>query len=234
MRLLLAALLLLQAPPPQTEAEKLEAFLKKFGDRKYGMYVSGRKAGKLTLKSKIETEDGKSLVVFEDIRTETSAGGTVKTTFTEKATPNGLRLFSSRRVTDSGGRKTVDLITVTGTKAAVRFDDEKRQELDIPEKTVGEEAVLRLVCAADQKKGEVFTVDVLSQATGELQSRDLKCDGDWDVEIAGKKQPALRWSERGREGQPGAQVKNTYWVSPAGHLLKFIGLGGVEYVLEAK
>ncbi|HEU4339762.1 MAG TPA: hypothetical protein VFS19_06810 [Planctomycetota bacterium] len=234
MATLIASLLLLQAPPAQTETEKLEAQLKKFGNRTYAMYVSGRKAGKLTMKSKLETEDGRRIVVFEDIRLETSAGGTVKVTVTEKASVEGVRLISSRRVTDSDGRKALDLITVTGSKAAVRFDDEKRKELEIPEKTVGEQAVLRLVCSAVQEKGTFIAIDVLSQFTGELESRELKCEGKVDIEIGDRKVEAIRWQERGQAGKPGGHVKNTYWVSSAGHLLKYVGGGGVEYVLESK
>jgi hypothetical protein len=231
MRLLIALLLLV---PPQSEADKLEESLKKFGNRTYGMFVSGRKAGKLTMKSKIETDGGKRIVVFEDVRSETSGGGTVKQTVTEKADIEGLRLLSSRRVTDSAGRKTLDLITVTGTKAGVRFDDEKRKELDVPEKTIGEQAVLRLVCAAAAERGALLQVEVLSQATGELESRELRCEGTVDVEIGDRKVEAVRWREKGYEGKPGGHVKNTYWVSPAGHLLKYVGAGGVEYVLESK
>ena len=56
MRMILAALLLAQAAPAQSEADKLEAALKKFGNRTYGMFVSNAKAGQLTMKTRVETE----------------------------------------------------------------------------------------------------------------------------------------------------------------------------------
>ena len=77
-------------------------------------------------------------------------------------------------------------------------------------------------------------INVLSQATGQLESRELKCEGTVDVEIGDRKVEAIRWREKGQEGKPGGHVKNTYWVSSAGHLLKYVGAGGVEYVLESK
>ena len=45
MRLILAAVLLLQAAPIQSEADKLEAALKRFGNRTYAMIVSARRPG---------------------------------------------------------------------------------------------------------------------------------------------------------------------------------------------
>jgi len=143
-------------------------------------------------------------------------------------------LISSRRVTDADGKKTVDSMSVVGSKATVRFGDGERKTLDVPEKTVGEQAVLRLVCSAAQERGAFIPIDVLSQTTGELESRELRCEGKVDVEVGDKKMEAIRWQEKGQEGKPGGQVKNTYWVSPAGHLLKFVGAGGVEYILESK
>jgi len=233
MRALLAAALLLQAAPAQSEADKLEAALKKFGNRTYGMFVSGKKAGQLTMKTRIETEDGRRIAVFEDSMVEPATGGQVTGTVIEKASLDGLRLVSLRWVSGAAGKKTMDTITVQGTKATVRSEGGKKT-FDIPEKTLGELAVLRRVCAVEQTKGATFTFDVLGHATQALESRELRCDGEVEIEIAGKKQQAIRWREQTQEGKTGAQVKNTYWVSPAGHLLKYIGLGGVEYVLESK
>ncbi len=234
MRMLLAAILLIQAAPAQSDAYKLEAALKKFGNRTYGMYVSGRKAGKLAMKTKVETEDGRRIAVFEDALTEPATGGQVTGKVTEKASLDDLRLISVRRVTDVIGRKSLDLITVTGSMAAIRFDDEKRKTLEVPEKTVGEQTLLRLVCAAEQKKDAFLPIDVLSLTTGELESRELRCEGVVDVEIGDRKMEAFRWREKGQEGKPGGHVKNTYWVSAAGHLLKYVGTAGVEYILESK
>jgi hypothetical protein len=233
MRVIVASVLLLQAASAQSEADKLEAALKKFGDRTYGMYVSGKKAGLLKMKTSFETENGRRIAVFEDSMIEPATGGKVTGTVTEKASLDRLRVSSLRWVTLQDGRKTVDTISVEGSKATVRSEG-ARKTLDVPDGTMGELGLLRRLCAKEQAKGASFTVDILSHATQDLQSRELKCDGDVEIEIAGKKQACFRWSEQTQEGKPGAQVKNTYWVSPAGHLLKYIGLGGVEYVLESK
>jgi hypothetical protein len=233
MRMMLAALLLLAPEPAQSEADKLEAALKKFGNRTYGMYVSGKKAGLLKLKTKVETEGGRRLAIFEDSMTEPATGGTVTGIVTEKASLDGLRLSSVRWVSILDGRRSVDSITVEGAKAVVIREGDKKT-LDVPEKTMGESGLLRRVCAVEQKKGEILNVEILNHVMQELESRELRCDGEVDIEIAGKKQPAFRWREQLQEGKAGANVKNTYWVSSAGHLLKYIGLGGVEYVLEAK
>ena len=229
----LLLILLIQAAPAQSEAEKLEAALKKFGDRTYGMYVSGRKSGLLKMKTKVETVDGRRLAIFEDSIIEPAVGGTETGKVTEKSSLEGLRLSSVRRVSVMSGSRIIDTFTIEGSKAVLRSAGEQKI-LDVPASTMGDLGVLRRVCAEEQKKGATFTVEVLSHAAQELQTRDLRCDGDVDVEIAGKKQPAMRWSERGREGQPGANVKNMYWVSAAGYLLKYVGPGGVEYLLESK
>ncbi|HKS17395.1 MAG TPA: hypothetical protein VJU16_08795 [Planctomycetota bacterium] len=231
MRMLLAALLLL--PPAQSEADKLEAALKKFGNRTYGMYVSGKKAGLLKLKTKIETEGGRRLAIFEDSMTEPATGGTVTGIVTEKASLDGLRLSTLRWVSILDGRRSIDSVTVEGSKAVVIREGEKKT-LTVPEKTMGESGLLRQICAVEQKKGEILNVEILNHVMQELESRELKCDGEVDIEIAGKKQVAFRWREQLQEGKSGANVRNTYWVSAAGHLLKYIGLGGVEYVLESK
>ena len=230
---ILASVLLIQAAPAQSEADRMESALKKFGNRTYGMYVSGKKAGLLKMKTRIESEGGRRLAIFEDSMTEPATGGTVTGTVTEKASLDGLRLSSLRWVSVLDGRRSIESITVEGTQAVVILEGEKKT-LDVPGKTMGESGLLRRLCAVEQRKGDILNVDILSHVTHELESRQLKCDGEVDIEIAGRKQAAFRWREQVEEGKSGANVKNTYWVSSAGHLVKYIGLGGVEYVLEAK
>ena len=185
------------------------------------------------MKTRVDTEDGKKVAVFEDSLTEPATGGSVTGSVTEKASLDGLRLKWLRRVRVMEGRRSVESITVEGAKAVVILEGEKKT-LDVSDRTVGELGLLRRICAAEQAKGGSLRVDVLSHATQRLESLELVCDGEVEIEIAGRKQTAFRWREKGEDGAPGANVKNTYWVDSAGHLLKFIGLGGVEYVLETK
>jgi hypothetical protein len=226
-RTLLAVALLLQAAPAQSEAEKSEAALKKFGDRTYIMALSsGDKMGRVTMKTRIEKEGGRRVAVFEETMIEPFQGGKVTGTMIEKAALDGLRLLSIKWEKDT--------IKVEGTKATLVFDG-KKETLDVTETVIGEMAVLRKVCAAEQKEGAEFKVDVLNPPAHEFQAgRTFRCEGKVQIELGGRKQEAFRWKEKSQEGQTGMQVDNTYWVSPAGFLLKYIGLGGIAYSLEAR
>lgn len=228
------AALLLVPFQAQSEADKLEAALKKFGNRTYIMSISGEQGGRLAMKTRIEKEGGRRVAVFEETMIEPFIGGKVTGTMVEKAALDGLRLISLKWASREGGKESVDTITIEGTKATLIFSG-KKETLDVTESTIGEMAVLRRVCAAEQKEGAEFKVDVLNPPAHEFQAgRTLRCEGKAQIEIAGRKHEAFLWKEKSQKGQPGMQVNNTYWVSPAGHLLKYIGLGGVEYVLDAK
>jgi hypothetical protein len=227
MRSLVAAVLLLAAASPQ-EPDKLEAALKKFGARTYVMSLtSGEKIGTRTLKTSVVTEEGRKIAVFEE---STEENGKLGGTTVEKAELNGLKLVSMRITIMSGGKPDVNTITVEGGKAALKFTGDEDKKVDVTDKTVGDEALLRLVCAAEQKEGAELKLDVLSWPLRDIEAgRVLKCEGKKPVEIGGKKLDAFLWTEPGH-----VAGGYKYWVSPGGFLLRWIGLGGVSNVLISK
>jgi len=220
LRMLLAALLLLQAGPAQSEADKLEAALKKFGDRTYSRIIDGEQAGFRNLKTSVITEMGRKIAVFEE--SEEESGKTLHTTV-EKAELNGLKLLSVK-VTNHLAE--VSMITVDGLKATLKYTGDEDNVIAVTDNTVGEEALLRLVCAAERKEGAELKLDVLRYPARRLETaRTLKCEGKKRVEIRGKKLDAYLWTE---------PWGGKYWVSPDGYLLRWIGPGGADYVLDAK
>lgn len=243
MRALLAAILLVPFQA-QSEADKLEAALKKFGDRSYLLLVNGKKVGTLTLKTRIEKEGGRSVAVFEDRFAMTLEGVEMVLAVTEKASTQGLRLISAKRTTKEGGKEVDWTVSVEGTKASLQSGGRK-QTLDVTEATIGEQAMVRLVCVAEQKEGVAFAVDVMSGVDDQLQrAHSFRCLGKEQVEIGGKKFDAFKWENKGEwkivrkvgdEEVPGStSVNNTFWVSPDGYLLRSTGAGASEFVLDAK
>lgn len=224
MRFLVAALLFL----PAQEADKLEAALKKFGARTYVMSLTtGEKIGTRTLKTSVVTEKGRKIAVFEE---STEENGRPGGTTLEKADLDGLKLLSIKITILGGGKPDVNTITVEGGKATLQFRGDENKVVDVSDKTVGDEALLRLVCAAEQKEGAELKLDVLSWPLRDLEkARTLKCEGKKQVEIGGKKLDAFLWTEPGR-----VAGGYKYWVSPDGYLLRWIGLGGVSSVLASK
>ena len=228
----------------QAQEGKYEAALKKFGDRSFLLLVNGEKAGTLTLKTRIEREGGRSVAVFEDRFVMAIKGEESILTVTEKASTDRLRLISAKRTTKEGGKEVDWILSVEGKKASLQSGGRK-ETIDITEGTIGEQAVVRLVCAADQKEGVTFTADVLSGVEDQLQrGHSFRCLGKEQVEIGGKKFDAFKWENKGEwktirkvgdEDVPGStSVDNTFWVSPDGYLLRYAGAGGAEMILDAK
>src|SRR6266850_5474002 len=103
MRALLAAILLLQAAPAQSEADKLEAALKRFGDRSYLILANGEKLGTSTLKTRVEKVDGRSVAVLEDAFKIDAGGDTGFMRTLEKAMLDRLRLISTSQTGKGDG-----------------------------------------------------------------------------------------------------------------------------------
>ena len=238
MRFALATLILLQAAPVQSEADKLEAALKKFGNRTYRILIEGEQVGTCSLKTRIDKEGARPVAVCEDRFSVTMGGEEVTMTTTERASLDRLRLVSSKMIGKVGGKETPVTIAVDGRKATMTFED-RTPIFDITDATVGEQAVIRLVCAAEQKEGAEFKVDVLNMTTGTFQpGHAFKCVAKEQIEIGGKKVDAFKWEQKGEwgDGKPPTSkttVHNVYWVSPDGYLLRNVGRGG-EIVLDAK
>lgn len=228
MRMILAVLLLLTSAPAQSEADKLEAALKKFGTRTYVMSLSsGEKMGTKTLKTSVVAEKGRKIAVFEEFTLE---NGKPSGTTVERADLNGLKLISIKITILGDGKPSLNTISVEGTKATLRFTGDEDKKVDVTDKTVGDEALLRLVCAAEQKEGAELKLDVLSWPLRQVEpGRSLKCEGQKKVEIGGKKLDAFLWTEAGH-----VEGGYKYWVSPDGYPLRWIGLGGVSHVLTSK
>jgi hypothetical protein len=223
MGILLATILLAQAAPAQSEADQMEAALKKFGDRTYSIIIGGEPEGFRTLKTSVITDQGRKVVVLE-VKEEGQSGKTVRTTI-ERAELNGIKLISVE-TTGFVGKSETSTIKVDGLKATLKYAGEEVKDVAITDRTVGEEALLRRVCAAEQKEGTELVVDVLRWPAPDLErARTLKCEGLKPVEIRGKKVDAYLWTESW-----GAK----YWVSPDGYLVRWTGPGGVDYVLDAK
>src|SRR5687767_11598527 len=145
MKIILSALFHLQAAPAQSEADKLEAALKKFGDRTYRIVEEGKETGTMTLKTSIERDGDKMAAVFED-RADMKIGDFQLTmTLNEKASLDGLRLISATRKGKTPDGDVDWRVSVRGGKAAMKVED-REQTIDVTARTVGELAVMRLVC----------------------------------------------------------------------------------------
>jgi hypothetical protein len=222
MKWLLLASLLVQAAPAQSEADKLEAALKKFGDRTYTRFIDGIEAGYRTLKTSLVTEKGRTVSMLEV--SEIESGKTLSTTV-EEAELNGLKLKTARRGEVVGGKSELNTITVDGLKATLKYAGKEDKVVAITEDTVGEEGLLRRICATEQKEGAELKLDVLRYPARDIERRTLKCEGLKQLEIRGMKFDAYLWVEPGN-------LK--YWVSPDGYLLRWIAPGGADFVLDAK
>jgi hypothetical protein len=233
MKLLLASLpLLLQAPGP----DRIESALRKFGERTYSMNEGGKKAGTWTMKTRLETSEGRKTAVFEDEVDVTIGEKTVKMSMKETADPSHLRLLSAKR----SGKEMDWSVVVDGARAKMVVDG-REQIVEITETTVGEMGVIRLLCAAEQKPDSTFKVDVLSMTAERLQKEHLcRCAGKEVVEIAGKKIDTFKWEEKWElKGtlngvSSTSRVDNTYWVSPEGYLVRAGGPERIQLVLEMK
>jgi len=244
MQMMFAVMLLIQAAPAQSEADKLEAALKKFGDRSYLILEKGEKIGAVTLRTRVEKEGGRSVAVFEDRITHTMNGREFTLTMTEEASTDRLRLLSSRKTVKGDDKEEHWSISVAEAKALMKVEG-REQTIEITDVTIGEEGVMRLVCAAEQKEGSSFKTDVLSMTAERLETgHDFKCLGKEQVEINGRKFDAFKWEQKGEwkftrkigdQEVPGtSRVNHTYWVSPDGYLLRVSYGSRMEVVLDAK
>jgi hypothetical protein len=180
------------------------------------------------------------VAVFED-RVEMKVGeAEVSMSLIEKASLNGLRLISGKRTGKVPGGRIDWWVSVGEGKASLRVDD-RQQTIDVTEGTIGELAVLRLVCAAEQKVGATFKADVLVMVAERVdRGHEFRCVARETLDIAGAKRDACKWEEtfegtitvNGKTGT--SKTANTYWSSPDGYPLRAIIGPGMEVVLDAK
>lgn len=229
MRMLLAAILLVQSAPAQSDAEKMEAALKKFGTRTYSTFISGKKTGTRMLKTTIVTEKDRKIAVLEGTDVE---GGKQTGTVVEKADLKGLRLLFVKVTSLTIAKPDDNTLRVEGRKATMRLPNQPEPLVfDVTENTIGDEALLRLVCAAEQKEGAVLKLDLLSWLIPEVEEgRTLTCEGKKQVEIGGKKVDAYLWTGKDRY----LDFTYKYWISPEGYPFRWHESANIEYVLESK
>src|SRR5688572_22176918 len=187
MLLILLASLVLQAAPAQSEADRVEAAIKKMTDREYRMIVSGREIGTLTLKNRVETEGGRKIAVFESVIKMTHDGETKEGVLTEKAELDGLR-FLSRKLAGDGQQK---IDEVKDGKIAVKGLDGVAKTVAVTKATISEKVVDRFICVQEQKVGATFKFDLFDF---DLQKGyELKCLERKEVELGGAKHDAFIW-----------------------------------------
>ena len=106
---------------------------------------------------------------------------------------------------------------------------------DTTETTVSEAAMIRLLCAQEQKEGQSFKVDLFDFHKPQVQKdHAFTCLGKETIEVGGKKFVAFKWQEKwttkpspGDSSQEDMDWKRTYWISVDGYLLKREGVDGV-------
>lgn len=240
MRLVLVTLLLLQAAPAQSEADKLEAALRKFGNRTYKILLKGEPVGTYALKTRVAEEEGQKLAFLED-RLETKIGETVRTTdYTEKAVLKGLALHWTTQTDTALEGKSVPVIAIKDGDGHVSTTAGKRMHLKAVAGALGERALFRLVCMKEQKIGATLKVNALVLEPIDYQmDREVKCVAKETLSIGGRKIAAFKWEDK-RDGSSiltgkpvPVPIDNAYWVGPDGALVKF-KIGPLEMVPEAK
>jgi hypothetical protein len=239
MKHVLACLLLIQAAPAQSEADKLEAALKKFGNRTYRITERGKPIGTTTLNWKVEKQDDRRVAVFEDTATLQVGPVAVTIILTETADLEGLKLIRATR--EAGGPKGKLEISASIRDGDAYLTVNERQLLirDI-RNVMGELSVIRLVGMKEQKVGSAFksNVFVLQSPSDELK-HDFRCVAQETIEIGGKKVEAFKWEQKWkgkaiRDGESvDATVENAYWIGADGTLVRF-KIGPNEMTLEQK
>jgi len=237
MRVLPVILIVLLAQSPE---EKLEAALRKFGDRNYKVLQNGKESGTMTLKTRLEKDGEAKVVVMED-RVELRAGDAdAHMSFTERASLKGLRLISAKRTGKVPGADIDWWVSVAAGKASMRVAD-RTQTIDLTEGAIAELAIMRLICAAEQKVGSTFKADVLVMVSEHLDlGHEFKCVAKETLDIGGAKREAFKWEEtwEGKITRNGmtstSKTANTYWASPDGYPLRAVIGPGMEVVLDAK
>ncbi|HKS17394.1 MAG TPA: hypothetical protein VJU16_08790 [Planctomycetota bacterium] len=243
MRLLLAAVLLVQAATPQSEADKLEAALKKFGNRSYRIKDGGKEVGTLTVKTRIEKAGDRKVAVLEDEYAVKFDGVDTTMSYRETASLEGLRLVSGHHKIVTPGGPVECKIVIKDGKARLQ-DGGENPILDISPTMVGELAVLRLVCAAEQKRGANFKADLLSLGVPAFEpGHAFRCIGPEQIQVAGKKVDVFRWEQKGEwkhkvtvDGQETTLtfvMDKSYWVSPDGYLVR-LRFNSLETTIETK
>lgn len=218
MRLLLAAILLVQAAPAQSEADKVEAALKRIGERKYRLYSLGKESGSCTLKTTLEKDGDGKVAVFED-RNEGESEVVI-----EKAALPALTLRSIT-IKDLQGRF-IAVATVRDGKADVQTADE-RKTVDVTPSTLGLSAMFRLLCLKPQEVGTTFKIDILIPGHFLLKDNTFRCAAKESVEIGGAKLDAFRWDHTAQrsvdtpEGTRTLSLANSYWIGTEGYMLRF-------------
>jgi len=224
MRFLFAAALLIQSAPAPTQAERIEAALKKMTDREYRVFFGGQDQGTVTMMHRIETEGGRKVGVFEFIGRMTRDGKTEERSLTVKADLDGLRFLSAKSV-GPGGKAGRALEVKDGKVAIEDVMDETTKLVEVTASTVEESTLLRLPGVLEQKVGSARKVDVLDFFTLG-KDYELKCLERTTLELAGAKHEVFKWQLSGRDFSPpgppeGGKVVHTYWVSPEGVLLRY-------------
>ena len=243
MRTLIAAILLLQAAPPQSEKDKLEAALKKFGERTYRISDLGTEVGTVTLRSRIQKEGDRNVAVLEvefKIKVE---GQEVAMTFAETAELDGLRFVSARRTGSTPDGRMETQVTVKDGKAVIKDGDDETTHA-IGRDTIGDLAPFWLLCAAEQKKDATFKRDVLNLIMpGYEPGHVYTCAGPETIDVGGRKVETFKWTEKGEWKHPmkidgkdmlmPSKVDNSYWVGAEGCLVRFTS-GRTELTLVTK
>ncbi|HKS17397.1 MAG TPA: hypothetical protein VJU16_08805 [Planctomycetota bacterium] len=234
MKWILGCLLLLPAPQ---EAAKVEAAIKKFGERTYRILEKGNAVGKCTLKSRIGEMEGITVAIFED-KIERTGDTPQVLDYTEKAALKGLRLRWATREND--GFKEDDPTVIIEEGDARVTSPEGNMTLVKVEGVRGERSLIRLLCMAEQKVGSVVQSDLLVLEPVDYQRRqEVKCVAAETIDVGGKKVATFKWVDKrkGRSilsGQPIAyDFDNAYWIAADGALVKFTS-GSLEMVLESK
>jgi hypothetical protein len=243
MRFLLAAILLVQAAPAQSEADKLEAALKRMGECTYRMVQGGEVIGTMTLKTRFEKVGDRKVAIFEDHATVKFGDKDFGMSLTERASLDGLRLISSIRTGNRPDGKFEWGITVKDGKVTTTVED-RTETFDVTKATTGEQAAMRLVCLAEQKVGASFKADVVTLVAERLDpDHAFRCVAQETVDIDGQKVESFKWEQKGewnitrkiggREVPATASINNAYWVAPEGHLVRF-SQGGMDFTLVSK
>lgn len=239
MRLALATLLLLQAPV-QSEADKVEAAIKKMTDREYRMIVRKEEIGTLTLKSRVDTEGDRKIAVFESVMKVPREGRIEESTTVEKADLEGLR-FLSMKVVGLDGKINYSLEVKDG-KVGVKTLEGKTKSIEVTKTTVTEMTLYRFACVREQKVGSTHTLDLFDYHNIQ-KGYELRCVERKTVELAGAKHDVFIWRLSGEstidlpDGPLKLKFEYTYWVTPEGLLIRYAMAAGDrkdENVLELK
>ena len=220
---LLAAILLVPFQA-QSEADKLEAALKKFGDRKYQMFVEGKKSGTLFLKTRFEVEHGRKMAVFEDSVGELKDEDKAREgAMTLRVALDGFRLISVKGASASG-KDELEIINRDGVATIKSGGEEKT--ISVTPATIAYMSMFRILCVQEQKVGSVYKADVLDARHLE-KGHEFRCVSKETIEIDGAKHEAFKWRQtwEGKvkilDNELPCKVDNSYWVSPDGYLLRF-------------